>query len=76
MEILHLKGVAFSRPEAYKGGGGGGLIIYGKWRYYGVFFCGRAACVFPVSFLRGAITNIYFCKCNGRYKGEPSQKFQ
>ena len=24
MEILHLKGVAFSRPEAYKGGGGGG----------------------------------------------------
>ena len=30
MKILHLKGVAFSRPEAYKGEGEGGLIIYGK----------------------------------------------
>ena len=27
MEILHLKGVAFSRPEAYKGGGGGSSFM-------------------------------------------------
>ena len=29
MEILHLKGVAFSRPEAYKGGGGSSFMERG-----------------------------------------------
>ena len=32
MEILHLKGVAFSRPEAYKGGGGGGGGAHHLWK--------------------------------------------
>ena len=44
MEILHLKGVAFSRPETYKGGGGG-AHFFGKGGLFGGFFLGVIKCL-------------------------------
>ena len=49
MEILHLKGVAFSRPEAYKGGGEGSSFME-RGAIMEFFIEGGRHVLFPVGF--------------------------